>query len=282
VSESHAGASGPRVSPWAATRHVRRFIHRPRYEEEEAKQELELAFEEYQLDYGRAFQHLERVLKEAGLPSYDELDGMASQHWVFAAALSAAPPRRILEIGTFDGRFTRVLAALFPESDIVTCDLPEESPIFKDSYRRESDTARERFLDIRKRNLARHDNITFIQANSFLLPRLQHPGFDLVWVDGGHDYPDVAWDACNAWHLAADGGLILFDDLYLHPAAKRGSLIPDFNNSAALLRILESEELCHVTYFPKRINPQLAADPILRKHIGVVRKVLPHVFPVTV
>lgn len=279
MNESHSGASGPRVSPWAATRHIRRLVHQPRYEQDAAKRELELAFEEHHLDYGQAFQHLETVLNEAGLPAYNERDGMASQHWVFIAALTATPPRRVLEIGTFDARFTRVLAVLFPESEIVTCDLPEHSQLFKNSYRRGSDTARERFLDIRSQNLSCHGNITFIRANSFLLPELERPGFDLIWVDGGHDYPDVSWDACNAWHLAADSGLILFDDLYLHPAAQRGPLIPDFNDSAALLRILESEELCRVTYFPKRLDPQLAADPVLRKHIGVVRKVLPQDSP---
>ncbi|GAB4108694.1 MAG: hypothetical protein Kow001_06940 [Acidobacteriota bacterium] len=197
---------------------------------------------------------------------------MCSQHWVFFAGLRNRQISRILEIGTYRAQFTRVLAALYPDAEIVTCDLPEESPTFRASYGRSAAVQREAFLHQRDQCLAELKNVTFVAANSFLLPERVSVQFDLVWVDGGHSYPDVAWDACNAWHLASPSGYILFGDIYLHPRARNYRLIPDLNDSGHLLKALEREGLVTVSYIHKRLIRRASCDPLLRKHIAVVRK----------
>ncbi len=229
-------------------------------------------FHGYGFDHDACLERLNLSLRSAGLGDYDEDNGMCSQHWVFFAGIPAMRQPRILEIGTYRGVFTRVLSALFPDSEIVTCDLPDDSPTFNASYDRSDPGERLTFLADRAANLERLSNVTFIQQNSFMLPGLELGAFDLVWVDGGHDYPDVAWDVCNAWHMLAADGFLLVDDLYLDPRALNRRLIPDLNDSAHLLRLLQSEHLCDVGYIHKRLGRSALADPMLRKSIGVVVK----------
>lgn len=40
----------------------------------------------------------------------------------------------------------------------------------------------------------------------------QHPGFDMVYVDGSHHGLDVMTDACLSWPLLKGGGIMVFDD----------------------------------------------------------------------
>ena len=47
-------------------------------------------------------------------------------------------PKRILEIGTYDGKTAAILSYLFPDSEITTIDLKDNDPIFKSTYNRSS------------------------------------------------------------------------------------------------------------------------------------------------
>ena len=271
-------SSEPRVlarkalSPWPYVRRVRKFYYERHFDEVAVREQQALIFARAGLDYASSLRRLDERLDAAGLAPYDESIGMSSQHWIFLAGLAEQPRSRVLEIGTFDGLFTRVLSALFPSAEIITCDLPDESPAFRSTYDRSSPDAFASFTARRGANLEGLENVRFLQTNSFLLPGLALGQFDVVWVDGGHDYPTVAWDACNAFHMTTPDAYILFDDLFLHPRAGAWRLVNDFNPSAALLRSLVSEGLIEIDYFPKRLTAFAAADPIRRKHVAVVRK----------
>jgi predicted O-methyltransferase YrrM len=39
-----------------------------------------------------------------------------------------------------------------------------------------------------------------------------HPTFDFIYIDGSHTAKDVLTDACMAWPLLKQGGLMVFDD----------------------------------------------------------------------
>ena len=59
----------------------------------------------------------------------------------------------------------------------------------------------------------------FIPKNSFFLPSLGLPEkFEIVWVDGGHQFPVVAWDIMLAYNYLEDGGFMFIHDYYVEPA----------------------------------------------------------------
>ena len=126
---------------------------------------------------------------------------------LYFTALSFKNPsiKNILEIGTGKGDMTSILSTLWPDSEIVTCDIPEYDPEFKELAIRKEDDAFERNIN--------RDNITFHSKNSFFLPTFAKKKFDLIWVDGGHDYPSVAWDIMFAYNNCKKGGYIFMHDV---------------------------------------------------------------------
>lgn len=49
--------------------------------------------------------------------------------------------------------------------------------------------------------------------------------FDLVYIDGSHQSPDVIVDACLGFRLCRPGGIMIFDD-YLWPLKKEVNRTP--------------------------------------------------------
>ena len=213
---------------------------------------------------------LNRVLEELGKPAFGSKSGIGSIHWLlFCALRQTATIRRILEIGTYDGETTLLLSKIFPEADIVTIDLPDDDPILRGSYHREDPTVFRQFKQNQERNL-RSEKIEFIRQNSFFLPSLVEGKFDLIWIDGGHLYPEISWDVCNAYHLCEPGGWILCDDVMLDAEGYRdGYVSPD---SFAVLEYVRQRTGEDVTYFLKRDAPKSSADPRKRKHVAGLRR----------
>ena len=63
-------------------------------------------------------------------------------------------------------------------------------------------------------NLAMHaGRITKLRGTSRqILPTLPTASFHGIYIDGSHEEGDVAQDAANAWRLARQGAVIVFDD----------------------------------------------------------------------
>ncbi|MBM3852537.1 MAG: class I SAM-dependent methyltransferase, partial [Verrucomicrobia bacterium] len=141
-------------------------------------------------DRANAERELDRALAALGRPSFAESRGMASVHWLLLAAVASQRCcGRILEIGTFDGETTALMARLFPASRIVTLDLPPDDPILGATYGRSGPAKRGAF----ERRLAANtavDRIALLRVNSFFLPSVVAEQFDLIWLDGGHLYPE--------------------------------------------------------------------------------------------
>jgi predicted O-methyltransferase YrrM len=227
------------------------------------------AIEDAGLDCASGLQILNSVLRELHGRPFDF--GKDSVHWLVFACLSDAFPEagRILEIGTFDGQFTAILARLFPAAEITTVDLPESDPILRSTYKREVDDAYRRFVAKRDANLAA-PNIRFRQFNSaFLLDRVRGP-FDLIWVDGGHLYPEVAWDLAAAHHLCRDGGQLLCDDVIPAPDGPRTAYVsPDSYQVLDYFAVRTGETL---RLFLKRCAFKHAGVPRKRKYIAMMRR----------
>ncbi len=119
---------------------------------------------------------------------------------------------RLLEIGTFDAKFTNWLSNLFPRGEIITIDIDHKSKDFI-ILEKSSSFAKEILLKNREKNLKR-ENIKFIQMNSVdLMKKFSQESFDIIFVDGYHKDPIVSEDIKNSYALIKKNGYVVVDDL---------------------------------------------------------------------
>jgi len=167
------------------------------------------------------------ALATARLGKFSEDDDMFSEHLLVFGALSKAMPdvREILEIGTYDGRAALLLANLFPQARVTTIDLAADDPIYSQSYQSARTTE---FVRRRNETLSGSARVRFIETNSLRLATDLGAGrFDLVWVDGDHDFPVVAVDLANAVRLAKPGGFVMCDDVVTETRRKSTTYLSD-------------------------------------------------------
>jgi predicted O-methyltransferase YrrM len=113
-------------------------------------------------------------------------------------------------------------------------------------------------------------NIVLLKTNSFFLPAVAKGAFDLVWVDGGHLYPEVAWDLCNAYHLVREGGYVMCDDVITNLKGYKDSYVsPD---SYHILQYICKRTSDSLALFLKREDPRESADPRIRKFVALLQK----------
>ena len=152
---------------------------------------------------------------------------------VWSQLLSRYPPSRLLEIGSWEGR-----AACFL---IETC--AAERPVelhCVDSWAggvEHDDKAMPAVEGRFDRNIARAcaaaaHPVDFHKHKSFSAPALvkllaegRGESFDLIYVDGSHQAPDVMTDAVLGFMLLKVGGLLIFDD-YLWSMEAQGKQDP--------------------------------------------------------
>lgn len=198
--------------PARIRRRLYRELHLRIDEPDALRQAQDKHFRSLGLDRSAALDKLDAICRtELGAP-YDENNGMYSEHLVLLSALSLADPgiREILEIGTYDGRSAFLLSRLFPQSHILTIDLPAASSDFSGTYQRK-DVAE--FLARRDAYLGKNPAIEFREMNSLALIDMDRK-FDLIWVDGAHGYPVAAIDIVNACRLMTPRGWVLLDDVF--------------------------------------------------------------------
>jgi predicted O-methyltransferase YrrM len=205
---------------------------------------------------------------EFGCP-YSEDKGMWSEHLVFFAALSASGkrPKKILEIGTFRGETTLFLSRLFPESDIVSVDLPAELARQMNlyDYAKASST-----VELRTQNFRKMKNVVLHEASSVTL-LLEDEEFDLIWLDGAHGFPIVALDIANSFRMISSNGLVVCDDV--HKRLRRTDAVYESDATYLTLCELESAGLIQVDYLSKRIGARFQVYPMLTKELAVFRKI---------
>ena len=241
---------------------VARLRHRRGFSQAAEEAAVRAAIDAAGLDSSRGLQLLNNVLRETHGRPFDF--GGDSIHWLVFACLGDAFPgaARVLEIGTYDAQFTAILARLFAAAEITTVDLPESDPLLRKTYRRDADAAYRDFVARRDANLAA-PNIRFCQFNSaFLLDRVEGP-FDLIWVDGGHLYPEVAWDIAAAHHLCRDGGYLLCDDVIPAPEGPRTPYVSPDSHEVLSYFAERTGETLHL--FLKRSGFKHAGVPRNRK-----------------
>lgn len=221
------------------------------------------------LDMRKAQSVLNAILQETRGRDFDFNND--SIHWLVFSALSLSSTKvlNILEIGTFEGEFTAILAGLFPDATITTVDLPASDPLLRDFYNREDDSAFLKYKNIQKTNLS-GKNIKLVETNSMFLLNKVSEKFDLIWVDGGHLYPEVAWDLCNAYYLCRNGGAVLCDDVIPLNVLYKDRYVS--TESFEVLEYLKARESIELELFLKRRDPLLFARKKSRKYISYLKK----------
>lgn len=180
-------------------------------------------------------------------------DSNLSYHYHIFAHLSqtkrfASPGISILEIGTFRGEFTRFLARIFPRAQIYTLDVPSDHSNFQAPGKHLRDF--ERHLEVRETNL-NFSNITFHACNSSQIPDLfEGRTFDLIWIDGDHQDPQVSLDISNSLALMTRASIMATDDIVM--TDYRDTYVS--NDSYLSLRNLEESGVIQNFWFHKRVS----------------------------
>jgi predicted O-methyltransferase YrrM len=157
-------------------------------------------------------------------PEYEFTSDWFTRHKrLWDTLLDELKPKRILEIGSFEGRATTYLiekCGQLHNTEIFCVDL------WDDKILEHSDVQKESMSDVKKRfdkniKLAQKNtqfDVTIYPfvADSFLgCSQIASQGirdFDLVYVDGSHIASTVFFDAAMAFQLTRVGGVIIFDD----------------------------------------------------------------------
>ncbi len=91
----------------------------------------------------------------------------------------------------------------------------------------------------------------------------------MIWVDGDHTFPIVAFDIANALRLLKSDGVMLCDDVYLSRQANgRGK-----EETLIVLDALVAANLCECGFVLKSIRPQKNFQPWRQKHLAIVKPV---------
>lgn len=261
------------LDPARYAAHLRRRLAIARYDLPGIQREERDKFAASGLDVDRGREKLDDILTVMSSSRFDHLTGTDSVHWLLCSCLSLTDwgngVKDILEIGTFRGKTTTILSKLFPQANIVTCDLPEDDPILRSTYHRDNVAALREYQEMRDSRV-KVDGIRFVEKNSFFLPSVAPGPYDLIWMDGGHLYPEVAWDMCNAWHMCRPGGMIMCDDVFTHP--KGGDGVYGNLDAHSVIEYLRTRVDADICYFLKRENPEWSADIRNRKFVAKIVK----------
>jgi predicted O-methyltransferase YrrM len=195
---------------------------------------------------------------------------MSSEHEVLFSSLSLSNKnniKKILEIGTFDGKNSFLLSLLFKNSKIDTIDLRKNNINFKNSYNREKRVSS--FVNLRNKILSKNKNINFKELNSIKLCNINNK-YDLIWIDGAHGYPIVCIDIINSLRLISRNGIIICDDIYINKV--KSDQMYNSNASFETLTELKKEKIINFQLIYKRLDENYNCDINTRKFIAIIKK----------
>jgi predicted O-methyltransferase YrrM len=127
------------------------------------------------------------------------------------------PPKKILEVGSYEGRCACFLIQECESLNEIVC---------VDSWQGGLEQYKEAMTEVERRfdnNLriacsrratpvaVRKVKGSSAQALAYFIGS-RESRFDLIYVDGSHEAPDVLTDAVNAFQLLSIGGILIFDD----------------------------------------------------------------------
>lgn len=250
-------------------KHLFNFSGDQRIDQEARVQNQDSIYSQFGLDRSAGLKKLNELLLKLFGKAYDESINMWSEHLVLFASISESDIEisKILEIGTFDGETTKILSYLFPQSKILTIDLPRNELSEIEMYKYK--TGNPDFEVLRHLNLTQSKNIQFKEMNSLQLLE-SSAKFDLIWIDGDHSYPIAAIDIANSSRLLTFTGMAICDDVYVDSFKKN---TPGRSNcSFETLSSLADAKLISYSLIRKRVGINFNAANSNEKFLGIIKK----------
>ena len=131
------------------------------------------------------------------------------------------------------------------------------------------ETNEKKLINSRIRNLESLSNVKFIEMNSLNLIDFTE-SFDLIWIDGDHDYPIASIDIANAVRLLSPNGIGICDDVYTKDT--KANIGGRSIASLQTLMAMSKSKLIEYTLFQKRVGFYFNFPSINKKYLGIIRK----------
>ena len=143
------------------------------------------------------------------IPVWEQLKGLLPER------------QRFLEVGSFEGR-----SMVWMAENMISGEAPADIYCI-DTWEGSEEHSAETVQGIEDRfnhnaNIAEEENHVYVHklkgtsvqelAHWLVEAPEDHPTFDFIYIDGSHTAKDVLTDACMAWPLLKQGGLMVFDD----------------------------------------------------------------------
>jgi len=94
--------------------------------------------------------------------------------------------------------------------------------------------------------------------------------FDLIWIDGDHNYPTASIDIANAVRLLSPNGVGICDDVYIKNT--KANLGGRSIASLQTMMAMSKSKLIEYTLVHKRISVYFNYPLLNKKYLGIIRK----------
>lgn len=148
-----------------------------------------------------------------GAVRYTRSNANPYELYCITALIMLRRPRRVFEIGTFDGATTLMMAGASPEAEVITLDLPPSRAAHDAELEGERDLANKGLVGHRFQGLPESRRIRQVLGDSRTFDYSPYHGTcDFVFVDACHEYEFVRSDTSHALKLVAPGGMVVWHD----------------------------------------------------------------------
>ena len=160
---------------------------------------------------------------------YHEIPGWFNGHEEYDKAVDYCPPNgKILEIGCFYGRSTNYMCTNIvntKRNDIKVYALDTFRGSSEHSFIKEAIAQDGTFKSFTEANLKEFIDLGIVELiesrsdNPETINKFEDGFFDVIIVDGAHEYDAVLEDIQNWWSKLKQDGIMLFDDMYMESVA---------------------------------------------------------------
>jgi len=113
-----------------------------------------------------------------------------------------------LEIGSWEGNSALYILKNFDTKKVICVDIWD---MYNDEYQKEH---LERYKNFRHNLSEFEQDFSFFKNTSDMFFKNNKENFDLIYIDGSHEAPQVYKDLCNSWNNLNLNGIIICDDYF--------------------------------------------------------------------
>lgn len=190
------------------------------------------------------------------MKKYYEIPGWFNGHEEYDKAVDYCPQNgKILEIGCFYGRSTTYMCTNIvntKRTDIKVYALDTFQGSSEHAYMRDFVGKDGTFYEATKSHVQPFIDMGFLELiksrsdNPETIKRFEDNYFDVIIVDGAHEYEAVLDDIENWWSKLKDDGVMIFDDMYMQSVAQ--AVANGLSNRVPNYMILQGREAYGIAY----------------------------------